>query len=891
MIVQYLEMKKQYQDCLLFFRVGDFYEMYFDDAVVAARDMDVVLTSKGCGDNEKSPMCGVPYHSVEVYIARLLAHGHKVAVAEQMEDPATAKGIVAREVIRIITPGTVISQNMLDEKKNNFLASVWLDEDRAGLAWADISTGEFAAVSLSGSSLQGKLLGQLAAIDPRELIINRGPEEAPYIWELADQGGDLYISDPAGRIFSDEACADRIEEHFSTSEPASVGLSRLDRPELFHSVGALLGYLKETQKQDVLHLEKLDIRETGSAMSLDRSTIRNLEITETLFERRTQGSLFGLLDLCGTAMGSRRLKQWLTAPLTELSEIKKRHMSVEKLADDILLRNDLKSSLKAVYDLERLCGRISLGTANARDLLALKQSLACLPDIKSRLLDADDPLLSSLSAEIDPLTELYGEISAAVSEDAPFSVREGGMIMPGYSEELDALTEGSREAREWISGLEASERARTGIKGLKVRYNKVFGYSIEVPNSSRDQVPEDYIRKQTLVNAERFITSELKEKEDLVMNARLKINDLEYRIFSELRLRAVDHISSIKRSSAAVASCDVLVSFAECAVRYGYVRPEMTDGDEIVIIRGRHPVIENTIRDGIYVSNDVYLNRKDASMLLITGPNMSGKSTYMRQVALTVLMAQAGSFVPADSAVIGVCDRIYTRIGASDNLAMGQSTFFVEMSELAYILNTASPRSLVILDEIGRGTSTYDGLSIAWAAVDFLTDPALMARTLFATHYHELTALAGRVPGVRNLNVEVSEENGNILFLHKIVEGSASRSYGIHVARLAGVPRKLLEDAEEKLAALEDGAGAAAAVEESLDGGYASVRETALSPAKGRTSPGESPEAEPADGVQLSFITDRGSALIEKIRSIDLMEITPSMAIRLIEELKEEADR
>ncbi len=803
MIEQYLAVKEQYKDCILFYRLGDFYEMFFDDAVIASKVLELVLTKKACGNDQKAPMCGVPYHAVENYIAKMVDHGYKVAIAEQMTDPALSKGIVEREVIRVITPGTLVQESMLSEKDNNYLVSVYMDNEGVGLAYTDISTGEFCALQFDTGDNDTVLLEELTRIQPREIICNLASDEAKALWQYASEQ-DIFISKGGERYFGHSACAKAIQDHYKTSYEKSAGLASEDVPLLFYSVGALLSYLKDTQKQDLEHLSDLAIKDIRGCMLLDRATIRNLEITESLYDKRSQGSLFAILDCCGTAMGSRKLKSWLREPLIDMKAINKRLDAVEELVDNILIRNNLKLALRAVYDLERILARISLGTANARDLVALKVSLSVIPDIKDCLASLDSDLLNELNSEIDPMSEICDEIDRAIVEEPPYIVREGGLIKKGYSEELDGIYESAKDGRKWIAGLENSERERTGIKQIKVGYNKVFGYYIEISKGYKGDIPDNYIRKQTLVNGERYITPELKEVESVVLNAQSKINDLEYRLFNELRDKVKAISGIIQRTSSAIASADALCSFAEKSSKLGYVKPVVNSEDEIIIKKGRHPVIENTIENGQFISNDIYLNRSDKSLLLITGPNMSGKSTYMRQLALIVLMAQAGCFVPADSAVIGLCDRIYTRIGASDNISMGQSTFFVEMSELAYILNTATEKSLVILDEIGRGTSTYDGLSIAWAVVEDLTRENHRIRTLFATHYHELTVLSDKIKGVQNLNVDVSEENGSIVFLHKIVEGPASRSYGIHVAKLAGVPENVLKSAQKKLDQLEN---------------------------------------------------------------------------------------
>ena len=859
MMRQYLNTKEQYKDCILFYRLGDFYEMFFEDAETASRELDLVLTGRQCGKKERAPMCGVPYHAYESYVAKLIDKGYKVAIAEQMSDPALSKGLVDREVVRVITPGTVLSESILDEKENNYLAALSESEEGFGLCWCDISTGEFRAMQIKGSNLCQQLLSQLARIRPKELLVK---EDEPYALQLAESAtlsDEIYISPQGEGIFGDRACSENIRRHFGIKSEKAVGLASEDVPLLFTAVGAVLGYIMQTQKQDATHLRNLQIEEDGDCMILDRATIKNLEITETLFDRSEKGSLLGVLDRTKTAMGSRLMKRWLREPLKSCEAIDARLDAVELLTGDILLRNDLRESLKYIYDLERLTGRISVGTANARDMIALKTSLLHLAEIKA-LLKGLPGLLGEISERIEDFQDMHDELEKAIVEEPPFTVREGGLIKEAYSVELDELKLASRDSKLWIASLENKERERTGIKSLKVGFNRVFGYYIEITNTYRDMVPENYIRKQTLVSAERYITSEMKEVESKVLNAEVKINELEYKIFTELRTRLNEKAASLQKAGRAIAECDVLASFAEASIKLNYTRPKLDDGDEIIIKKGRHPVIETLIKDGIFVSNDLYINRSDASMLIITGPNMSGKSTYMRQLALIVLMAQAGCFVPAESARIGICDRIYTRIGASDNISMGQSTFFVEMSELAFILNTATPSSLVILDEIGRGTSTYDGLSIAWATVEKLAGNNKV-RTLFATHYHELVALEGAIEGVKNLNVSVSERGGDIVFLHKIVEGSASRSYGIHVAQLAGVPSDVIQSAERKLKSLEEEAG-------SLE-----LREI------------KHPE-EPVT-EQLSIFSPRDSELAGMVRNLDLMNIKPSEAIGIIEKLQE----
>lgn len=867
MMKQYKEIKEQYQDCILFFRLGDFYEMFFEDALLASRELEITLTARNAGQEEKAPMCGVPYHSADNYIGRLVEKGYRVAICEQVEDPALAKGIVRREVTQVITPGTVVSQTMLNEKENNYLASLFLSGEEAGLAYTDISTGEMFLTDLTVQGGTQDLLNQLAGIQPREILINTELETMLDLVQLQSET-DAYVHVLPESFYSGPAASRIFESQFGVPSLQNLGI-----PENSGNEGALknlLLYLLENKKQPLEHLNSVKYYSLGSHMVLDKATIRNLELTETLFDKKIQGSLLGVLDKTKTAMGSRKIRQWIREPLNRLEEIQRRLDGVEYLTENILLRNDLREMLKQMYDLERLSGRISFGNANGKDLLALGISTAVLPDIKENLRDCGDQLLEELEMNISALAPIHQLIQRGIREDAGFSLREGGLIRSGYSEELDDMKESIRHAQEWISGLEGTERERTGIKNLKVGFNKVFGYYLEVTRSYYELIPENYIRKQTLANCERFITPELKEMESLVLNAETKINQLEYQLFQEIRDRIKGFIPEIQRTSKGIAELDALLSFAETGARNGYVKPLVTGDDRLLIEKGRHPVLEQIIRNGVFVSNDTYLDSNESSLLLITGPNMAGKSTYMRQTALIVLMAQIGCFVPCERAEIGITDRIFTRIGASDNLTQGQSTFYVEMSELAYILHGATSRSLIILDEIGRGTSTYDGLSIAWAVAEHLCLPDRRVRTLFATHYHELTVLEARLPGVRNLNVDVAEENGTIIFLHKIIEGSASRSYGIHVAKLAGVPEPILLAAEDKLLELESGKSDTGAllpdeIAERFPAGISNVKE---------------------EPVQLSFWGKDQDPLIQRIRKLNLMEITPSQAISILEELK-----
>ncbi len=864
MMQQYMDIKNEYKDCILFFRLGDFYEMFFDDAVLVSRELELTLTGKNCGMEERAPMCGVPFHSADTYISRLVEKGYKVAICEQTEDPAASKGLVRREVIRIVTPGTILSSSMLRENENNYIASVFAGGSACGLSYCDVSTGEIYLTTVSGAGMKENLINELVKINASELILDEATAEELQP-ESMNSVLNAYVNIIDESYYGTEPARDVIKRQFDVSAVLGIGVEEDSPAET--ALGALLLYLHDTQKNALGHIVSLSIYNMGQRMSLDKATIKNLELTETLFEKKIKGSLLGVLDRTHTAMGSRKLRQWIKEPLNDVTGITARLDAVDSLLENILIRNNISDSLKRVYDFERLTGRIACGTANGKDLIALRNSCHVLPDIKEELLSADSQLLSELEGRIHSLRQVYETIDTGIVEEPPFSVKEGGLIKEGYSQELDELKSSIKDAQDWIAGLEGSERERTGIKNLKVGFNKVFGYYLEVTKSYYDMIPDNYIRKQTLVNCERFITPELKETERLVLNAEAKINQMEYELFTDIRKSLQEHIREIQETSAAIAALDVLISFADVSEKNNYVKPAVDDGDVIEIRKGRHPVVERTIRDGIFVSNDTYLDKKKQSLLLITGPNMSGKSTYMRQTALIVLMAQAGCFVPCESARIGICDRIFTRIGASDNLAQGQSTFFVEMSELAYILNTATPSSLVILDEIGRGTSTYDGLSIAWAAAEFLSEPARKIRTLFATHYHEMTQLEGTTEGIRNLNVDVDEENGDVVFLHKIVEGSASRSYGIHVAKIAGAPAELLQNAQRHLYDLENSTGSAGMP-------------------CGSSLPADSCECREEE-MQMSMFAAIPDPVTQRLRELDLMETTPSQALRILEELKE----
>lgn len=802
MMQQYYRIKEEHKDAILMFRLGDFYEMFFEDALIASKELELTLTGRNCGLKERAPMCGVPYHSVQSYITRLVKNGHKVAICEQMEDPAEAKTIVARDVVRIYTPGTLDIIESSDSNLNIYISSAYISENTTSLTIADVSTGEIITTDFQDDEYHTLLADELAVSGVRELILSE--EQADLIRKsLSDKQLDIYIDTVDPSYYRTDLCEKVILKQFNVSSLISLGIE--EREEIIASVGSLLMYLLDTQKQELNQLTKLLIKKKGNTMQLDRSTVRNLELLETVYDHSIRGSLLGVLNKTKTAMGARLLRKWLMAPLIVTDEINLRLDAVEELKNNTLATRNITNLLKHVYDFQRLTSRIATGRANARDLIALKTTLGQIPDIKEELNSFNTTLLRQLNTEISEFNILYDNIEKALCDDPPFLLTEGGIIKRGYSEELDNMIDSIKDTKSWIAGLEVSEKERTGIKTLKIGFNKVFGYYIDVSKGMIDKVPDNYIRKQTLVNNERYITPELKEKESLLLNAETKINKIEYEEFKKLRTSIIPYIRSLQDASTAIATLDVLLSFAVVATENGYNKPSVTDNNVIDIKKGRHPTVEQIIGAGMFVSNDTIINSDDRSMLIITGPNMSGKSTYMRQTALIVLMAQIGSFVPAESASIGVVDRIFTRIGASDNLAYGQSTFFIEMSELSNILRNASEHSLIILDEIGRGTSTFDGLSIAWATVEYLSKPKNKIRTMFATHYHELTALESEYYNIRNLSVAVSEDGSNVVFLHNIIDGPASKSYGIHVAKIAGIPNEIRRSAMIKLRELEEG--------------------------------------------------------------------------------------
>ncbi|MFQ6015899.1 MAG: DNA mismatch repair protein MutS [Anaerolineae bacterium] len=862
---QYLQIKKQYPDAILFFRLGDFYETFDEDARIAARELDIVLTSRKVAKKQRVPMAGVPYHAVEGYIAKLINKGYRVAICEQVGDEPV-KGLMPREVVRVVTPGTVVEPTLLEEKRNNYLAALVMEGDRAGLAYVDITTGEFATTQIVSDDIRQTVQQELDRLQPAEVLVGEGGVGGQGVGGqgLGDQGLGPYSLTPYDDWRFELGNAQQaLLDHFQVATLDGFGCA--GKPLAVQAAGAIIQYLEETQKGVLAQLTSLSTYSTDTFMVLDAATRRNLELTETIRARTTEGSLLGIMDSTITAMGGRLLRQWISQPLLDVGQIEERLDAVALLYQRTPARTELRELLRQVGDLERLTNRVLGGIAGPRDLLSLRKSLETVPDIKRVLSDqlglegdqtgdADSPL-AQLS--LDPAEDVVSLIGAAIADEPPATLANPGVIRPGFSAELDGIVAASRDARRWIANLEGSERKRTGIKSLKVGYNKVFGYYIEVTKPNLAAVPETYIRKQTLVNAERFITPELKEYESLILNAEERILDLESRLFRQVCQQVAAAADRLLTTARSLARLDVYAALAEVAAGNNYVRPTLSEGDEMHIVAGRHPVVELTQREEPFVPNDAHLSPEEA-ILVITGPNMSGKSTFLRQVALIVLMAQIGSFVPADEAEIGLVDRIFTRVGAQDEIAAGQSTFMVEMVETANILHHATNKSLLILDEIGRGTSTYDGISIAWAVVEYIHNhPRLRAKTLFATHYHELTELAQVLPMVRNYNVAVTEEGDDVVFLHKIVPGGADRSYGIHVAQLAGLPKPVIHRAQAILEELERNAHRAPIEPKRL----AEAQQLALFPT---TSP-----------------------IVEELKKLDVTSMTPLEAINKLYELQQ----
>ena len=800
MMQQYLETKKQYKDCIIFYRLGDFYEMFFEDAITASKELEITLTGKNCGLEERAPMCGVPYHAVDSYLNKLVTKGYKVAIVEQVEDPATAKGIVKREVVRIVTPGTNLNTSALDETKNNYLMSIVCVENCFGIAIVDITTGDFFVTEVENNRA---LLDEIYKFMPSEIICNDAFLLTGIDIDDLKNRLNITLFQLESWCFDDDMCKKALTDHFKVYDLSALGIDNYDVGT--NAAGALMQYLTETQKNSLSHLTQIIPYSTNKFMILDTSTRRNLELCETLREKQKRGSLLWVLDKTKTAMGARMLRSYIEQPLIDKESIIKRQKAIEELNKSLITRDELREYLSPIYDLERLISKVAYKSANPRDLIALLNSLKMLPHIKTVIQDFKSPLFKEITEELDVLDDITSLIDNSINEDPPINIKEGGIIKEGYNEEVDRLREAKTEGKTWLAELETKEKEKTGIKGLKIKYNKVFGYYLDVTNSYKDLVPDYYVRKQTLTNSERYTTDELKQLEDVILGAEDKLFSLEYNIFSEIRDEISSQVVRIQTTAKALAKIDVFASLAYVAEHNNYVKPNINEKGIIDIKNGRHPVVEKMMPDSMFVTNDTYLDMNNNRVSIITGPNMAGKSTYMRQTALITLMAQIGSFVPATSANIGVCDKIFTRVGASDDLASGQSTFMVEMTEVANILRNATPKSLLILDEIGRGTSTFDGLSIAWAVVEHICDIKLLgAKTLFATHYHELTELEGTMKGVNNYCISVKEQGDNIVFLRKIVKGGADKSYGIQVAKLAGVPDSVINRAKELVAELSN---------------------------------------------------------------------------------------
>ena len=793
MMKMYLETKKQHDDCIIFYRLGDFYEMFFDDATNPSKEMEITLTGKSCGLEERAPMCGVPYHAVDSYINRLVTKGYKVCIVEQTEDPAQAKGLVKREVVRIVTPGTNLNTAAMDEGRNNYIMSIAYIGGKFGISIADVTTGDYYVTEVT---TERNVVDEINKFMPSEIICNHSfLMSGMDIDDLKDRLS-ISVFELEEWYFDEEICSDVLKEHFGMVDLAGLGISNMSLGII--ASGSLLKYLYETQKNSLSHMTKLIPYSTSTFMILDTSTRRNLELCETLREKQKKGSLLWVLDKTKTAMGARTLRNYIEQPLISKEEIINRQKVIEELNKSMITRDELREYLAPIYDLERLLSKISYRSANPRDLIAFKTSLSMLPHIKNIIMDFKSPLFKDIYNRLDVLEDITTLISESIMDDPPINIKEGGIIRTGYNEEIDRLRNAKTEGKTWLAEMEASEKESTGIKNLKIKYNKVFGYYIEVSNSFKDQVPDYYVRKQTLTNAERYTTDKLKELEDVIMGAEDKLFSLEYNIFTAIRDEIFNQINRIQQTAKAVAQIDVFASLAFVADRNHYVKPKINEKGVIDIKDGRHPVVEKMMPDNTFIANNTFLDMNNNRLAIITGPNMAGKSTYMRQTALIVLMAQIGSFVPAKYANISICDKIFTRVGASDDLASGQSTFMVEMTEVANILRNATANSLLILDEIGRGTSTFDGLSIAWAVVEHICDKKLLgAKTLFATHYHELTELEGTLPGVNNYCISVKEQGDDIVFLRKIVAGGADKSYGIQVAKLAGVPESVLNRAKE----------------------------------------------------------------------------------------------
>ena len=867
MMKQYLEIKKQYPDAILFFRLGDFYEMFFDDAKTASKELELTLTGKSCGLDERAPMCGVPFHSVDGYIAKLVSKGYKVAICEQTEDPATAKGLVSRDVIRVVTKGSVIENSMLDDAKNNYLTCVYLSENGGGICFTDVSTGVLNVTCFEGKGTENKIINELGVFSPSEIVLNKRCAEnkaiASFITKRMEASCEIYPEES----FSYEACLAQCKTHFSEEKFSSSGVG--ESPEAVIAVGAVIKYLKDVQKNDVANITDINFYSENQYMKIDFSTKRNLEITETMRGREKKGSLLWVLDKTKTSMGKRLLRTWLEKPLVNYAAITKRQNAVDELVSDGVFLSELQFALSNIFDIERLITRVVYETANAKELNSLKQTLEQLPLVKAALSKTKSTYLSQLYSLVDLLEDVHELIDSAIDPEAPFSVREGGMIKDGFNEELDSLRYIEKNGKQYITDIETAEKEKTGIPKLRIGYNRVFGYYIEVTNSYKALVPDSYIRKQTLANCERYITQELKDLESKVLGAQERSVKLEYEIFCQVRKAVSREYNRIQQTASAVAVTDVLCSLAAAAIENNYVCPTMHDNSVIEIIDGRHPVVEKVLSDSPFVPNDTYLDCADSRCAIITGPNMAGKSTYMRQVALICLMAQIGSFVPAKRAELSIIDSVFTRVGASDDLASGQSTFMVEMNEVASILKSAGKNSLIILDEVGRGTSTFDGMSIARAVLEYISDKRKIgAKTLFSTHYHELTELEGKLDGVKNYNISVKKRGSTITFLRRIVRGPADGSYGIEVAKLAGVPAGVVNRAREILLELES--------------------------EDRKLRAGARPDFEKADEqeempLQISLQSERDDEIIDELKNIDADTLTPLEALTTLYKLAQKA--
>lgn len=855
MMRQYLLTKEEYKDCILFYRLGDFYEMFFEDAEIASRELEITLTGKSCGLEERAPMCGVPFHSANVYIAKLVEKGYKVAICEQTENPKEAKGLVRREVIRIVTPGTIMEEGLLDDKKNNYLCVIYKGEGGIGLSFADISTGEIYATCVRDFD---SVVNEVARYSPSEVILNETAYEI--FSDYIQNRFHVFPQKRGSELFSSYTRDEKLFNQFKTKSLDDLGLPS-DGAQTA-AVYAMVCYLEETQKGNVVYMDTLQIYGVEEYMDIDVSTRRNLEITETMREKQKKGSLLWVMDKTKTSMGARKLKQWVEKPLVNPVEINKRLYSVEELYNNRILSDDLAEILSGIYDISRISGRISLFTVNPRDLVSLRTSLMKLPELYEKLSAAKSPILSNIYNNRDLMEDICELLTRAITDDPPVSVKDGGVIKEGYSSEIDELRSAMSNGKQWIAEEEAAEKERTGIKNLRIQYNKVFGYYIEVTKSNLTAVPEDYIRKQTLTNCERFITPKLKELEELILGAAEKVNDLEQKLFEEVRRCVGAELDRLKNVCEAISVTDVLYSFAEIAYKNHYTMPIVNTSGKINIENGRHPVVEKMLKNTMFVPNDTNLNKSEQRMLIITGPNMAGKSTYMRQVAVITLMAQVGSFVPAEYAEIGVVDKIFTRVGASDDISAGQSTFMLEMTEVANILKNATADSLVILDEIGRGTSTFDGLSIAWAVAEYMHDKKKVgAKTLFATHYHEMSELEGKLEGVKNYRIAVKKRGDDITFLRKIVRGGADESYGIEVAALAGVPNKVIKRAKE-------------------------ILEDIL---KGNTGESNPLQNKPDFDDQIGFTDMAANEILEELKTIDATTYTPIEALNKLYELSKRA--